>query len=85
MTTPSSGDVREIVGATWCRALRLDALPPGANLFLLGGDSLVAVLIASDLIELLNVEIVLTDLLEAPTFDEFVDRVTEIVSSAARA
>jgi acyl carrier protein len=82
MTSASVEELNELVATTWCAALGLDSLPPNANIFLMGGDSLVAVTIAAELGERLGVEIGLVDLLEAPTFPAFVDRVADIVAAS---
>jgi acyl carrier protein len=81
MTRVSLQEVSQNVAAAWCGALNLGSLPPNANFFLLGGDSLIAVMIAADLGERLGAEVGLADLLEAPTFDEFVDRVALLVAA----
>jgi acyl carrier protein len=81
MTSASVDDLTGIVANAWCAALGLDALPPDANIFLIGGDSLVAATIATELGERLGVEIGIADLLDAPTFPAFVDRVAGIVAA----
>ncbi len=81
MTSTSVGDLSQIVADAWCAALGLDSLPPNANIFLIGGDSLTAVMIAAKLGGRLGAEIGLSDLIEAPAFDEFVARVARIVAA----
>jgi acyl carrier protein len=80
MMSVSVEEIRQVVAAAWCAALRLESLPPNANIFLVGGDSLNAVLIAADLNERLGTEIGLSDFLDAPTFDEFIDRIAQFVA-----
>lgn len=69
-------DVATVVAQAWSAALRLDELPATANFFALGGDSLIAVLVANEVNQRLGVTLDLTDLLEAPTLDEFTARVS---------
>jgi acyl carrier protein len=86
MTDPSASDagrMAAVVSRAWCQALNLDALPSDANFFLLGGDSLTAVMAAADIGEELGVEIGLADLLEAPAFGEFVERVRATAAAGA--
>jgi len=82
MKSVSAEDVSQVVAAAWCAALDLELLPPNANLFLIGGDSLTAVVIAAQLNERLGTEIGLSDLLDAPTFGEFVDRIAQVVAAS---
>jgi aryl carrier-like protein len=84
MTSGPVQDLSQVVAATWCAALGLESLPPNANVFLIGGDSLRAVMIAAELNKRLGTEIGLSDLLDAPTFDEFVDRLAHIVAANHR-
>ncbi|MGD0602370.1 MAG: phosphopantetheine-binding protein [Streptosporangiaceae bacterium] len=73
--------IKEAVAQAWCTALRLETLPPKANIFTLGGDSLIAVMIAADIGDRLGAEIGLTDLLEAPEFEDFAARVATILAT----
>lgn len=78
MTNPSTVDadrVAALASQAWCSALGLDEVPEEANFFLLGGDSMTAVLVAAEVGSGLGIEIGLDDLLEAPTFEAFVERV----------
>ena len=84
MTSVSPTRIGVVVADAWCAALGLQSLPHNANIFLIGGDSLTAVMIAAELAERLGVEISLSDLLEAPSLDEFVERVVEIVTVAGQ-
>lgn len=74
-------DVEQVTAQAWCSALRVPELPPGANFFSLGGDSLIAVIIAAEIGDRLCVEISLSDLLDAPMFDDF----AALVASRANA
>jgi acyl carrier protein len=76
MTDGTGPDVATVVAGAWSAALRLDDLPATANFFALGGDSLNAVLVADEVNQRLGVMVDLTDLLEAPTLDEFTARVS---------
>ena len=84
MDSGSPAGIDEVVADAWCAALGSQSLPPNANIFLMGGDSLTAVMVAADLAERLGVEITLSDLLDAPHFDEFVGRVAELVTAAGK-
>lgn len=81
MMSVSVEELNQVVEAVWCAALGLDSLPPNANFFLIGGDSLSAVVIAAELNEWLGTEIGLSDLLDAPAFDHFVDHIAQIVAA----
>lgn len=86
MTDESASDAGRtaaVVTRAWCEALNLDALPPDANFFQLGGDSLTAVMAAADIGGELGVEIGLADLLDAPVFEEFVERVRATAAAGA--
>jgi acyl carrier protein len=81
MTRPAPLEVEQVVAQAWRTALNLEVLPPNANVFNLGGDSLIAVMIASDIGEQLGAEVGLADLIEAPFFGDFVVRVAELVTA----
>jgi acyl carrier protein len=86
MTNPSAVDsarVSAVVHQAWRSALLLDELPDDANFFLLGGDSLTAVMVAAEVRDQLGAEIGLADLLEAPTVGEFAERVRAAVAADA--
>jgi hypothetical protein len=82
MGSASVPRVSQVVAATWCRALQMDSLPPNANFFLVGGDSLTGVLVATELSQELGTGIGLADLLDAPAFDDFVGRVVDVMAEA---
>jgi acyl carrier protein len=74
--------IKEAVAQAWCAALQLETLPPNTNFFNLGGDSLIAVMIAGDIGSRLGAEIGLKDLLETPEFEDFAARVEAILSAS---
>jgi dihydroaeruginoic acid synthetase len=78
MTNPSAvdaGRVAALASLAWCAALGLDEVPEDGNFFLLGGDSMTAVMVAAEVGSALGTEISLDDLLQAPSFAAFVERV----------
>jgi acyl carrier protein len=79
----SKEDVEQVAALAWCSALHLPELPPRANIFSLGGDSLIAVIVAAEISDRLGVEISLSDLLDAPMFDDFVDLVASRANALA--
>ncbi len=81
MTSVPEAGVSRVVAESWCGVLHFDSLPPDANFFLLGGDSLTAVMIAAEVGDRLGVEIGLTDLVDAPTFEGFVERVVDVIQA----
>ncbi len=76
-------DVEQVTAQAWCAALRMPELPPRANIFSLGGDSLIAVIVAAEISGRLGVEIGLSDLLDAPMFEDFVGLVARRANAPA--
>jgi len=83
MTSAGVDELEEVVAASWRDALGLESLPPDANLFAIGGDSMVAVVIAADLGQRLGVEVGLADLLDHPTLSAFTDRLRDVVAAGS--
>lgn len=68
-------DARAHVEAAWCSIFGLDHVDRTANFFSLGGDSLRGMMLIADLQERLGITVLLADLLDAPTFDDFASTV----------
>lgn len=73
---PATGAVVAAVETAWRTGLQTDELDGDADFFALGGDSLAAMVVIADLQERLGIAATFADLLEAPTLDAFVARVT---------
>lgn len=66
----ASDDVlRSVIAAVWGELLGLETIPPGADFFELGGDSLAAVRMLIALEDRLSVQVSFSDFIEEPTVD----------------
>jgi acyl carrier protein len=72
-------EFEELVAQEWCDALKLDKVSGTDNFFELGGHSLLAVQLISRLRTLLDHEIPVRELFEAPTFGAFSSRIESMI------
>ena len=74
--------LQEQVAAIWARALGVKKIKPGDNFFALGGHSLLGVKMIAEIQAKTGMEeeLGLSDLLEFPTLDAFVQRLESLMA-----
>ena len=78
------GPVEEIVAGIWCEVLKLSAVGRNDNFFNLGGHSLLVTHAILRVRDLLNVELPIRSLFEAPTLEEFSDLIEKQINEGTQ-
>ena len=80
---PSGTPLAEVIGHVWSNILDVERVLPSDDFFTLGGHSLLVTRVTSRLRQVLNVEIPVRTLFEAPALTAFADRVEVLRRQAA--